>query len=74
MWVLPTAEGVIYSYEGSDKILSHGTLIDPRRIIIQNCEIGYYKVYPNSFRVCQGNGKWISNSEKSCFSKLYILY
>ncbi|KAF0762508.1 Uncharacterized protein FWK35_00006322 [Aphis craccivora] len=65
--VLPTAKGVIYSYEGSDKILSHGTLINPRRIIIQNCEIGYYKAYPNSFRVCQGNGKWISNSEKLCF-------
>jgi len=26
--VLPTVEGVIYSYEGSNEILSHGTLID----------------------------------------------
>jgi len=66
-------EGIIYSYEGSDKILSHGTLINPLRIVIENCEIGYYKASPNSFRVCQENGEWKLNSEILCFSKLYIV-
>ncbi|XP_026815136.1 uncharacterized protein LOC113555042 isoform X2 [Rhopalosiphum maidis] len=65
--VLPTAEGVMYSYGGSDTILSHGTLINPNRIIIENCEVGYHKAYPNSFRVCQENGEWKLNSENLCF-------
>ncbi|XP_060836504.1 uncharacterized protein LOC132919163 isoform X2 [Rhopalosiphum padi] len=65
--VLPTVEGIIFSYEGSDKVLSHGTLINPLRIVFENCEIGYYKASPNSFRVCQENGEWKLNSEILCF-------
>ncbi|CAH1707794.1 unnamed protein product [Aphis gossypii] len=65
--VLPIAEGVLYSYEGSNEILPHGTLIDNYRTVFENCEVGYHKAYPNGFRVCQSNGKWISSSEKLCF-------
>ncbi|XP_026815140.1 modular serine protease-like isoform X2 [Rhopalosiphum maidis] len=65
--ILPSLEGVIYSYQGSDDILAHGTLINHNRTIIENCEIGYHKAYPNSFRVCQNNGTWTSKSEKLCF-------
>ncbi|XP_060836525.1 modular serine protease-like isoform X2 [Rhopalosiphum padi] len=65
--VLPSAEGIIYAYEGSDKILTHGTLINPLRIVTENCEVGYHKAYPNGFRVCQENGEWKLNSENLCF-------
>ncbi|XP_022164235.1 uncharacterized protein LOC111029524, partial [Myzus persicae] len=65
--VLPTAEGVLYSYEGSNETLPHGALIDHHLIVIENCAVGYYKAYPNGFRFCQGRGKWLSNSEKLCF-------
>ncbi|KAL4123123.1 hypothetical protein QTP88_015353 [Uroleucon formosanum] len=65
--VLPIVEGVVYSYEGSNDILSHGILIDRHRNVIENCELGYHKAYPNSFRYCLGKGKWLSNSEKLCF-------
>ncbi|XP_025208667.1 uncharacterized protein LOC112604026 [Melanaphis sacchari] len=64
--VLPTVEGVIYSYEGSDKKLADGTLIIQYRNVIENCDVGYHKVYSKSYRVCQGNGKWLSTSEKLC--------
>ncbi|XP_016661869.1 uncharacterized protein LOC100160377 isoform X2 [Acyrthosiphon pisum] len=64
--VLPTVEGVVYSYEGSNEILSHGTLINHNQTIIENCEIGYHKVY-YGFRICLGKGKWLSNFEKLCF-------
>ncbi|CAI6368302.1 unnamed protein product [Macrosiphum euphorbiae] len=65
--VLPTGEGVLYSYEGSNDILSHGTLINHHLTVIENCEVGYHKAYPNSFRFCQKNGKWLSSTEKLCF-------
>jgi len=65
-------EGVVYSYEGSNDILSHGTLINRHQNVIENCELGYHKAYPNSFRFCLGKGKWVSNTEKLCYSKLYI--
>jgi hypothetical protein len=71
--VLPAAEGVLYSYEDSDKILSHGTLIKQHRVVIENCDVGYDKAYPNGLRICQGNGEWISNSTNLCFSKLCIV-
>jgi len=70
--ILPSLEGVIYSYEGSDDILSHGTLIKHNRTVIENCQVGYHKAHHNSFRVCQGNGKWISKFDKLCFSKQCI--
>ncbi|XP_060872105.1 uncharacterized protein LOC132946240 [Metopolophium dirhodum] len=65
--VLPTVEGVIYSYEGSDEILSHGTLIDRHVNIIENCEVGYHKAFRYGFRFCLGKGKWLSSSDKLCF-------
>ncbi|XP_029345059.1 modular serine protease-like isoform X2 [Acyrthosiphon pisum] len=65
--VLPTVEGVIYSYEGSNEILSHGTLIKRHRTVIEKCEHGYHKAYPVGFRFCRGKGKWLSNTEKLCF-------
>eukprot|EP00102_Acyrthosiphon_pisum_P006978 XP_003241091.2 PREDICTED: uncharacterized protein LOC100572031 isoform X6 [Acyrthosiphon pisum] len=65
--VLPTVEGVIYSYEGSNEILSHGTLIKRHRTVIEKCEHGYHKAYPIGFRFCRGKGKWLSNTEKLCF-------
>lgn len=71
--VLPSIEGVIYSYEGSNEILAPGTLINHHRTVFENCEVGYHKAYPNGFRVCQANGKWISTSEKLCFSKFRIV-
>ncbi|XP_060881629.1 uncharacterized protein LOC132953090 [Metopolophium dirhodum] len=64
--VLPTVEGVVYSYEGSNDILSHGTLINNKRTVIENCEVGYYKAYTYSFRYCLGRGKWLSNFDKLC--------
>jgi len=66
--VLPIVEGVVYSYEGSNDILPHGSLIDHHLKVIENCDVGYHKAYP-SFRFCEGKGKWLSNSEKLCFSK-----
>jgi hypothetical protein len=71
--VLPTVEGVIYSYEGSNEILSHGSKIDHFRTVIENCEVGYHMTYPKSFRFCQGNGKWTSTVENLCLSKLCIV-
>eukprot|EP00102_Acyrthosiphon_pisum_P024308 XP_016661518.1 PREDICTED: uncharacterized protein LOC100574425 isoform X2 [Acyrthosiphon pisum] len=65
--VLPTVEGVLYSYEGSNEILSHGTLINHHRTIIEKCELGYHMAYPIGIRFCQGKGKWLSNTEKLCF-------
>eukprot|EP00102_Acyrthosiphon_pisum_P021358 XP_016658568.1 PREDICTED: complement C1s-A subcomponent isoform X2 [Acyrthosiphon pisum] len=65
--VLPAVEGVVYSYEGSNEILSHGTIVKYLITVIENCEVGYHQAYPNGFRVCRGNGKWLSNSEKLCF-------
>ncbi|CAH1707810.1 unnamed protein product [Aphis gossypii] len=65
--ILPTVEGVIYSYEGSNETIAKGTIIDQNRTIIENCDIGYYKAYPNAFKLCQKNGKWITSSEKLCF-------
>jgi len=70
--ILPTVEGVVYSYEGSNEILPHGSLIDHNLNVIENCEVGYHKAYPSRFRFCQGKGKWLSNSEKLCFSKFCI--
>ncbi|XP_060837335.1 modular serine protease-like [Rhopalosiphum padi] len=64
--VLPNVEGVVYSYDGSDEILPHGTLVNKYRTVTENCEVGYHKAYPKGFRVCQENGKWITNSEKLC--------
>ncbi|XP_060836526.1 modular serine protease-like isoform X1 [Rhopalosiphum padi] len=64
--VLPTVEGVIYSYEGSNEILSHGSKIDHFRTVIENCEVGYHMTYPKSYRLCQGNGKWTSTVENLC--------
>jgi len=66
--VLPSVEGVVYSYEGSIEHLSHGTLIDHKETVIENCEVGYHKAYKYGFRYCLGRGKWLSNSEKLCFS------
>ncbi|CAI6346657.1 unnamed protein product [Macrosiphum euphorbiae] len=65
--VLPTVDGVVYSYEGSDDILSHGALINHNLTIIENCEVGYHKAYTNSSRFCLGKGKWLTNFEKLCF-------
>ncbi|XP_029345055.1 uncharacterized protein LOC100167148 isoform X2 [Acyrthosiphon pisum] len=65
--VLPIVEGVLYSYEGSNEILSHGTLINHHRTIIEKCELGYHMAYPIGIRFCQGKGKWLSNTEKLCF-------
>ncbi|XP_016655958.1 modular serine protease isoform X2 [Acyrthosiphon pisum] len=65
--VLPTVEGVVYSYEGSNDILSHGTLINNKLTVIENCEVGYHKAYTYSFRYCLGSGKWLSNFDKLCF-------
>ncbi|XP_029344850.1 modular serine protease-like [Acyrthosiphon pisum] len=65
--VLPTVEGVVYSYEGSNEILSHGTLINNKLTVIENCEVGYHKAYTYSFRYCLGSGKWLSNFDKLCF-------
>ncbi|KAE9523065.1 hypothetical protein AGLY_016537 [Aphis glycines] len=65
--ILPKIEGVVYSYKGSNEVLAYGILIDQQRTVIENCDVGYHKAYPNSFRVCQGNGKWISTSDKLCF-------
>ncbi|XP_060881631.1 uncharacterized protein LOC132953091 isoform X2 [Metopolophium dirhodum] len=65
--VLPTVEGVVYSYEGSNDILSHGTLINNKLTVIENCEVGYHKAYTYSFRYCLGRGKWLSNFDKLCF-------
>ncbi|XP_022182774.1 uncharacterized protein LOC111042453 isoform X2 [Myzus persicae] len=64
--VLPIVEGVVYSYEGSNEILSHGTLISQKVTVIENCEVGYHKAYTNGFRICLGKGKWLSNFEKLC--------
>jgi len=69
--VLPTVEGVVYSYKGSNEVLSHGSLINHHLIVIENCEVGFHKAYPNSFRFCQENGKWITAANKLCFSKSY---
>ncbi|KAL4112689.1 hypothetical protein QTP88_016431 [Uroleucon formosanum] len=66
--VLPTAEGVVYSYEGSNETLSHGTLINRKRTVIENCKVGYHKAYTYSFRYCLGRGRWLFNFEKLCFS------
>ncbi|XP_022162710.1 uncharacterized protein LOC111028389 isoform X2 [Myzus persicae] len=72
--VLPKVKGVVYSYEGSNEMLSHGSLINHNVTVIENCEFGYHKAYPYGFRVCQGKGKWLSNSEKLCINcgRLYI--
>jgi len=67
--VLPTVEGVVYSYEGSNDILSHGALINHHLTITENCELGYYKAYPNSVRICQIDGNWITFYDKLCLSK-----
>ncbi|XP_001942568.2 modular serine protease-like [Acyrthosiphon pisum] len=64
--VLPTVEGVVYTYEDSNEILSHGSLINHTLTVNENCEVGYHKAYPNSFRVCQRNGKWKTVSENLC--------
>lgn len=71
--VLPTVDGVVYSYEGSNEILTHGTLIDRHLNVIENCKVGYHMAYPSRFRFCQGKGKWLTNSEKLCFSKSCIV-
>ncbi|XP_060874108.1 uncharacterized protein LOC132947887 isoform X2 [Metopolophium dirhodum] len=65
--VLPTAEGVVYSFEGSNETLSHGTIIDRYLNVIENCEVGYYKSYTIGFRYCTGKGKWLSSSHKLCY-------
>ncbi|CAI6344248.1 unnamed protein product [Macrosiphum euphorbiae] len=65
--VLPTVDGVVYSYEDSHEILSHGALINQNLTIIENCEVGYHKAYTNSSRFCLGKGKWLTNFEKLCF-------
>ncbi|XP_060870027.1 uncharacterized protein LOC132944607 isoform X1 [Metopolophium dirhodum] len=63
--VLPNIEGVVYNYEGSNKILSPGTLINDNTTVIGNCEVGFHKVYPNGLRFCQGNKKLL-NYDKFC--------
>jgi len=70
---LPTVEGVVYSYYGSNETITYGALVNQYRTVIENCDVGYHKTYPNSFRVCQENGKWISTSDKLCLSRLYIV-
>ncbi|XP_060869344.1 uncharacterized protein LOC132944160 isoform X2 [Metopolophium dirhodum] len=65
--VLPTVEGVVYTYDGSNESLSPGTLIDHGVTVNENCTFGYHNVYPDSFRVCQTNGKW-----KPAFNKLCL--
>eukprot|EP00102_Acyrthosiphon_pisum_P015054 XP_008185439.2 PREDICTED: limulus clotting factor C-like isoform X2 [Acyrthosiphon pisum] len=65
--ILPTVEGVVYTYEGSNNILSHGTLIYHHISVIENCEVGYHKAYTNSIRICLGKGKWLTNFKKLCF-------
>eukprot|EP00102_Acyrthosiphon_pisum_P010378 XP_008178678.1 PREDICTED: urokinase-type plasminogen activator-like [Acyrthosiphon pisum] len=65
--VLPVIEGVLYSYEGFNDILPHGTLINHHLTVIENCEHGYHKAYPKAFRYCLGKGKWLSNSDQLCF-------
>ncbi|XP_016655839.1 limulus clotting factor C-like isoform X2 [Acyrthosiphon pisum] len=71
---LPIVEGILYSYEGSNEILSHGTLINHHRTIIEKCELGYHMAYPIGIRFCQGKGKWLSNTEKLCFNcgRVYV--
>ncbi|XP_060871436.1 uncharacterized protein LOC132945689 [Metopolophium dirhodum] len=64
--VLPTVEGVVYTYDGSNESLSHGTLIDHGVTVNENCTFGYHNVYPDSFRVCQRNGKWKPALHKLC--------
>jgi len=71
--VLPTVEGVIYTYENSNESISHGTLINRHQIVIESCELGYYKSYEKSIRICRGNGKWEMVSDKLCLSKFYIV-
>ncbi|XP_060869935.1 uncharacterized protein LOC132944543 isoform X2 [Metopolophium dirhodum] len=64
--VLPKVEGVVYTYEYSNESLSHGTLINHGVTVNENCTFGYHNVYPNSFRVCQINGKWKTAYDKLC--------
>jgi len=71
--VLPNIEGVVYYYEDSNKILSPGTLINDNTTVIENCEVGFHKVYSNGSRFCRGNKKWISNYDKLCLSKFCIM-
>jgi len=71
--VLPSEEGVIYTYKYSVTILSHGTLIYSNLNVTEDCEVGYHKAYPYSYRICQGKGKWFSRSDKLCFSKSCIV-
>jgi len=71
--ILPTVEGVIYSYEGSNEILYPGALIDRNLYVIENCDVGYHKAHPIGFRICMENGKWFSSSRKLCFSKFCIV-
>ncbi|XP_060869972.1 uncharacterized protein LOC132944560 [Metopolophium dirhodum] len=64
--ILPTVEGVVYTYENSNESLSHGTLINHDVTVNENCKFGYHKVYLNSIRVCQKNGKWKTDYNKLC--------
>jgi len=63
---------VVYSYEGSNEVLLNGTLINHHLTVIENCEVGYHKAYPNGYGFCQENGKWLSNSDKLCLSKVFV--
>jgi len=71
--VLPTVQGVVYTYEDSNEILSHGTLVNHSLTVNENCDVGYHKAYPNSFRVCLRNGKWKTISENLCLSEFCIV-
>jgi len=71
--ILPTVEGVIYSYEGSNKILYPGALINRHLKVVENCEVGYHKAHSIGFRFCLGKGNWLSSSDKLCFSKFCIV-
>ncbi|KAE9523066.1 hypothetical protein AGLY_016538 [Aphis glycines] len=64
--ILPNVEGVIYSFEDSNETIAYGTIIMQNHIIIENCDVGYYKAYPNAFKFCQENGKWLTSSKKLC--------
>ncbi|KAL4112655.1 hypothetical protein QTP88_016402 [Uroleucon formosanum] len=64
--ILQTVEGVIYIYENSNESLSHGTLINHHQIVIESCELGYYKAYQKSYIVCQKSGKWEMAYDKLC--------
>jgi len=71
--VIPTVKGVVYTYKGSNEILSPGTLINYHRTVLEKCEVGYVENHARGYRICQRNGKWTQGSDKLCFSKYCIV-